>query len=618
MLFIKYNGETYFIDSDAFSEEQNVYVDGEEIGPVYGVMTEEDALEEIKKLEYVKHDETPEGIFAMEESKKLNEGQWRYHEELGSTLRKYIEEENYSDILKTINKIAKKWARKLHDYNFEELEQITDGEWELTYDEIEEFGYDSIVELVDERLSELYDLCDEHRIFLELFDDVDMYNESKLSERGLTRAQDFADRLSNAVKESTLVEKAAPYESAAAKVDQAISEFEQALTKATGEKQKSKIRVILRKLTFIKDYIEELDASYNLGEAYSIYNKETSDKKDYVIIPLGFSLTEEEAGMINSMIGQASDGIWEESNDRRNEALWRLIVKARAGDDEIVFEKYHGRNYRVNYYSLPEKDKILSYIANKIKLVLDIYKRDAKRNTGDPYYKDETIGYLDYPVGGSYVRPTEQEVRDFVKKLKSVQVNEASKTEVTKETINESDDIEQEETSITINDIYRVVKYRLVNGAKKENLFDDVEATAWEYADRMSSKEPREYKVGYSRERFMYHYNNALNALKREKRNQRESINESKSIEKEVFDFLIGEDDFRKLYYNTLGNYNGYKELLSETLSYAFNSDFNPYTDREYLDVSFYRAMDGRLVDLDELYALFSDAVQEKKNEGEK
>lgn len=115
-------------------------------------------------LKYVKQDTVEESL--------ITERRWNYEEPLGKELRDYIEQEDYENVLKTIYNIAKKYEEKLGDdgYDFEELAHLVENEWEIVDDRVElnEIGFDSPEDLIDERLEMLYDACDNNDIFLSL------------------------------------------------------------------------------------------------------------------------------------------------------------------------------------------------------------------------------------------------------------------------------------------------------------------------------------------------------------------------------------------------------------------------------------------------------------------
>lgn len=66
--------------------------------------------------------------------------------------------------------ITRRMAGKDGSDDFEELHSLIEGEPQSCRNNdlalIREYGYDSFEELVDSRLSDFYDLCDSHRVWL--------------------------------------------------------------------------------------------------------------------------------------------------------------------------------------------------------------------------------------------------------------------------------------------------------------------------------------------------------------------------------------------------------------------------------------------------------------------
>ena len=105
--------------------------------------------------------------------------QWKFTIKNGKELRKAIDEENG---VVAINALKKCYEEILYNYNFDDEtdEEMFRESYEFLIgdDEIIEncdngtenistYGFDSTDELVDARLTEFYDLCDEHRFWIE-------------------------------------------------------------------------------------------------------------------------------------------------------------------------------------------------------------------------------------------------------------------------------------------------------------------------------------------------------------------------------------------------------------------------------------------------------------------
>jgi hypothetical protein len=106
--------------------------------------------------------------------------QWKFTVKNGKELRKAVHEENGVAV---INALKKCYEEILYNYifddetdeeKFRESYDLLDGDYEIIEncnngtESIFNFGFDSTDELVDERLTEFYDLCDEYGFWVEV------------------------------------------------------------------------------------------------------------------------------------------------------------------------------------------------------------------------------------------------------------------------------------------------------------------------------------------------------------------------------------------------------------------------------------------------------------------
>lgn len=106
--------------------------------------------------------------------------------------------------------------------------------------------------------------------------------------------------------------------------------------------------------------------------------------------------------ILESVIGQLSDGIWERSANK----LWKFWHYAHIGEDNsILVSEDHGSAYRGK-----SDDYVRGYFAKKIVQIVKIWKEDHPELAGD---EDANISYLAY---GGHV--TVAEAKAVVKALR--------------------------------------------------------------------------------------------------------------------------------------------------------------------------------------------------------
>jgi hypothetical protein len=103
---------------------------------------------------------------------------WQYTVKHGNELRNAISNDNGIQVIKTLvecyNEILQNYSFE-DDYDkeqFEEANNLLDGDDLIIIDckngkdNIQNYGFDNINELVDARLEEFYDLCDDYNIWV--------------------------------------------------------------------------------------------------------------------------------------------------------------------------------------------------------------------------------------------------------------------------------------------------------------------------------------------------------------------------------------------------------------------------------------------------------------------
>jgi len=144
--------------------------------------------------------------------------------------------------------------------------------------------------------------------------------------------------------------------------------------------------------------------------------REHSESVGDFIIDLGFVLDDAQAGMIHAVVGQSSDGMWENSNSKRNKSFWILFKSATAGDDYITFD-IRGTWGRDTYYIEDVGEDALAikkYISYKLVKIVKEFILD----NGEAYTLEKGIVYLDYSVDGGYVSPSAAKAYELAKLLR--------------------------------------------------------------------------------------------------------------------------------------------------------------------------------------------------------
>ena len=120
--------------------------------------------------------------------------------------------------------------------------------------------------------------------------------------------------------------------------------------------------------------------------------------------------------ILRSVIGQLSDGIWE--NSPRAEGYWRFATIEKSDDNKIVIavstihiisysdiygKNYHGNKCLINRFADMTDDKVKAYFANKIRQIVKEEESNLKEYYNDTskdlrWKKDnqEECGYMGY------------------------------------------------------------------------------------------------------------------------------------------------------------------------------------------------------------------------------
>lgn len=104
---------------------------------------------------------------------------WIYKLKKGSELRRLIEEaettENLLEILQELKNCYQEilafypFEDEYDKYNIQEALDFLEGDDEIIQEEeLEEYGFENAEDLIDNRLEEFYNLCDDYRIWVEL------------------------------------------------------------------------------------------------------------------------------------------------------------------------------------------------------------------------------------------------------------------------------------------------------------------------------------------------------------------------------------------------------------------------------------------------------------------
>lgn len=106
-------------------------------------------------------------------------GKWIYKLKRGSELRRLVEEaETTENLLEILQKLKNCYQEILTSYPFEdeydkydiqEALNFLEGDDEIIQEkELGEYGFENAEDLIDNRLEEFYNLCDDYRIWVEL------------------------------------------------------------------------------------------------------------------------------------------------------------------------------------------------------------------------------------------------------------------------------------------------------------------------------------------------------------------------------------------------------------------------------------------------------------------
>lgn len=78
-----------------------------------------------------------------------------------------------------------------------------------------------------------------------------------------------------------------------------------------------------------------------------------------------------------------------------------------------------------------------------------------------------------------------------------------------------------------------------------------------------------------------------------------------------LYDHLIKDTEFRAIY-DQKTRETSFEETIKECVLYCMNSDFNPYLEVEYLDVSWLRDnTTGKIYNLDDIYEVYKSDMEE-------
>jgi hypothetical protein len=105
---------------------------------------------------------------------------WVYTEKMGKELRQVIDTGNLKHVLRTVYDVATNLAKTNYIHpddgmerkldvrgEFQDLAYLVEGEWDYTSSDLEDYGgWKDMRELADDRLAQLYDLCDSYSVWL--------------------------------------------------------------------------------------------------------------------------------------------------------------------------------------------------------------------------------------------------------------------------------------------------------------------------------------------------------------------------------------------------------------------------------------------------------------------
>lgn len=79
-----------------------------------------------------------------------------------------------------------------------------------------------------------------------------------------------------------------------------------------------------------------------------------------------------------------------------------------------------------------------------------------------------------------------------------------------------------------------------------------------------------------------------------------------KSYKQRTLDHCLEDEYFQKVYIEKFGNLDGFREALENTIEYCFNSEFNPFLDKPYLDICWLKFKDMKqYINLDDIWECF-------------
>lgn len=87
-----------------------------------------------------------------------------------------------------------------------------------------------------------------------------------------------------------------------------------------------------------------------------------------------------------------------------------------------------------------------------------------------------------------------------------------------------------------------------------------------------------------------------------------------KNIKEVLFETLKHDDDFVDLYASYQENMEGYEDYFKSTIEH-FVGDFNIYLDKPYIDISYIKFKDNMFIDIDLLWGIFKDGLNELDEE---
>lgn len=86
------------------------------------------------------------------------------------------------------------------------------------------------------------------------------------------------------------------------------------------------------------------------------------------------------------------------------------------------------------------------------------------------------------------------------------------------------------------------------------------------------------------------------------------------NIENVLFETLKNDEDFVNLYASYKGNLEGFEDYFKSTIE-NFVGDFKIYLDKPYIDISYIKLKDNSLIDIDLLWNIFKNGLEELDEE---